>query len=110
LSAKKISPSGRLEVSVDVQNTGERAGDEVVQLYVRDVVGSITRPVKQLCGFQRVTLGPGEHRRVTFSLGPSQLGFYNRAMRFEVEPGLFKVMVGTNSTDGLEASFEVVQE
>src|SRR5262249_28235222 len=110
LSSRKIPSNGSLDVSVDVRNVGDRAGDEVVQLYVHDVAAAITRPVKQLSGFQRVTLQPGEQRRLTFSLGPSQLGFYNRDMRFEVEPGVFKVMIGPNSLEGLEASFEVDKE
>ena len=107
LSAPRISPSGKLTVSVEVENTGRRAGDEVVQLYIRDVVASMTRPVKELKGFQRVSLQPGEKRRVEFVLGPEHLGFWNREMRYVVEPGEFQVMVGANSVDVLEAKFEV---
>jgi beta-glucosidase len=109
LSAPRIRPDGRLTVSVDVENTGPRSGDEVVQLYIRDVAASMTRPVKELKGFQRVTLPPGEKRRLEFTLGPDRLGFYNRDMRFVVEPGEFKVMVGNSSADPHElvASFEV---
>jgi beta-glucosidase len=107
LSAAHIRPDGRLTASVEVENVGKRAGDEVVQLYIRDVASSVTRPVKELKGFERVTLRQGEKRRVEFALAPAQLGFYNREMRFIVEPGEFKVMVGTNSVDGLEASFTV---
>ena len=86
-------------VSVEVVNTGDRAGDEVVQLYVRDVVSSVTRPVKELKGFERVTLAPGERRTVSFSVGPEQLRFFNRAMERVVEPGEFELMVGSNSVD-----------
>ncbi len=96
-----------MRVTAEVENVGKRAGDEVVQLYVRDVVASIARPVKELKGFQRVTLQPGEKRRVEFVLGPEQLGFYNREMRFVVEPGEFRVMVGSNSQDVIEQKFEV---
>ena len=110
LSDKTIKPDGQLTASVEVANTGQRAGDEVVQLYIRDVASSVTRPVKELKGFERVTLGPGEKRRVRFTLTPEHLGFYNREMRFIVEPGAFKVFAGTNSVDGLEASFEVVEK
>jgi beta-glucosidase len=110
LSAQRISPAGRLTVSVEVENTGKRAGDEVVQLYIRDVAASLTRPVKELKGFERITLRPGERRRVSFTLAPEQLGFYNREMRFVVEPGEFKIMVGTNSESGLGASFEVAEK
>ena len=107
LSAPRIRPDGRLEVSVDVTNAGRRAGDEVVQLYVKDVAASVTRPVRELKGFERVTLRPGERRRVTFTLTPEHLGFYNREMRFRVEPGAFRVFVGHSSVGGLEAGFEV---
>jgi beta-glucosidase len=94
-------------VSVDIENTGKRAGDEVVQLYIRDTSASVTRPVKELKGFHRVTLQPGEKKRVEFALTAEQLGFWNRQMRFTVEPGEFKVMVGANSEDLLEATFEI---
>lgn len=110
LSAQSIRADGRLTASVDVENTGTRIGDEVVQLYLRDVASSVTRPVKELKGFVRITLRPGETRRVVFRLGPEHLGFYNREMRFAVEPGEFKVFVGANSQDGLEASFAVVEK
>src|SRR5437870_2934773 len=109
LSATRIRPDGRVTVSFEVENTGKRTGDEVVQLYIRDVAASVTRPVKELKGFERLTLGPGEKRRVEFALTPENLGFYNREMRFVVEPGEFKVMVGTSSADGRElvTGFEV---
>ncbi|HEV2802026.1 MAG TPA: beta-glucosidase BglX [Pyrinomonadaceae bacterium] len=110
LSATSIRPDGQLTASVEVENTGARAGDEVVQLYVRDVAASVTRPVKELKGFERVTLAPGERRRVEFRLTPAHLGFYNRAMRFTVEPGEFKVFAATSSEGGLEASFKVVEK
>jgi len=107
LSAPRISANGKLTVSVEVENTGRRAGDEVVQLYIRDLVATMTRPVKELKGFQRVSLQPGEKRRVEFGLGPEHLGFWNREMRYVVEPGEFRVMVGANSVDLLEATFVV---
>ncbi|HEY0379523.1 MAG TPA: beta-glucosidase BglX [Pyrinomonadaceae bacterium] len=107
LSAPRIRGGEKLTASVEVENTGRRAGDEVVQLYVRDVAASVTRPVRELKGFERVTLRPGEKRRVTFTLGPEHLGFYNREMLYTVEPGAFKVFAGNSSVGGLEASFEV---
>jgi len=107
LSAPRINIGGKLTVSAEVENTGRRAGDEVVQLYIRDVVASMTRPVKELKGFQRVTLQPGEKRRVEFVLGPEHLSFWNREMRYVIEPGEFRVMVGANSVDVIEASFAV---
>lgn len=109
LSAPQMRADGKLTVSVDVENTGRRAGDEVVQLYIRDVVASMTRPVKELKGFKRVTLQPSEKRRVEFTLTRDQLAFWNREMRFVVEPGEFRVMVGSSSQDVIEAKFDVVE-
>ncbi|MGI8655755.1 MAG: beta-glucosidase BglX [Pyrinomonadaceae bacterium] len=112
LSQPRIRADERLTLSVEVENTGARAGDEVVQLYIHQTAASVTRPVKQLEGFERVALRPGERRRVSFMLGAKQLGFYNRRMRFVVEPGMFQVFVGTNSADerGLESRFEVFEK
>jgi beta-glucosidase len=110
LGATRIRTDGNLAVRVDVENTGRRDGDEVVQLYIRDVIASVTRPVKELKGFERVSLRAGERRRVEFTLKPEHLGFYDRAMKFTVEPGAFKVMVGNNSVDLLEANFEVIND
>jgi beta-glucosidase len=98
---------GTLVVSATVTNSGDRAGDEIVQLYVRDLVGSVTRPVKELEGFQRLTLGPGEKRRVRFEVPVRQLGFHGLDMAYVVEPGDFKVWVGPNAVDGLEGVFRV---
>jgi beta-glucosidase len=109
LSQARIRPDGRLMASVEIENIGRRAGDEVVQLYIHQTAASVTRPVRQLAGFQRITLRAGERRRVEFMLGPEQLGFHNRRMRFVVEPGAFQVFAGTDSTNGLEARFEVVE-
>jgi len=107
LSAPRIDANGKLTVSVDVENVGARAGDEVVQLYIRDPVATMTRPVKELKGFQRVNLQPGQKRRVEFVLDREHLGFWNREMRYVVEPGEFRVMVGSSSADVVEARFEV---
>src|SRR5207244_10478993 len=107
VSAGRIRPDGTVTVTLDVANVGARAGDEVVQLYIRDVAATVTRPVKELKGFQRVTLRPGEKKRVEFTLGPKELGFYDRSMNFVVEPGELKVMVGANSEDVIEAKFEI---
>jgi beta-glucosidase len=110
VSAPRIRADGSLKVSVEVENTGKREGEEVVQLYIRDVAGSRTRPVKELKGFERIRLKAGERRRVEFSLGPEELGFYNREMKYVVEPGEFKVWVGGDSVSGLESRFEVTEE
>ena len=107
LSAERIRANGQLTVTVDIENVGQRAGDEVVQLYLRDVVASVTRPVKELKGFQRVTLQPGQRTQVRFQLGAKELGFHNRQMKFVVEPGEFKVMVGPNSAEVIEKGFQV---
>jgi beta-glucosidase len=94
-------------VTVDVTNTGQRAGDEVAQLYLRDVVSSVTRPVKELKGFQRITLKPGETKAVSFTLGHDALGFWKTGKDFVVEPGKFDVTVGGSSAGGITASFEL---
>ncbi len=95
-------------ISVDVTNTGQRAGDEVVQLYLRSRAAGLTRPLKELKGFQRVTLQPGERRTVTFDLAVNQLAFLNHAMRWVVEPGPVQVMVGTSAVElPLADSFEI---
>jgi beta-glucosidase len=107
LSAQRVKADGKVTVSVDVENTGKRTGDEVVQLYIRDTVATMTRPVKELKGFQRVTLVPGEKKHLQFTLTSEHLGFWNREMRFVVEPGEFKVMVGPNSQEVSETKFEV---
>ena len=111
LSAPSIRPDGRVTVTVEVENTGQRTGDEIVQLYIRDVAASVTRPVRELKGFQRLTLRAGEKRQVQFVLTPELLGFYNREMRFVVEPGEFKIMLGTSSADEheLTATLQVVK-
>ena len=93
-------------MSVDVTNTGPVTGDEVVQLYLRDDVATITRPVKELRGFRRITLEPGESRTVAFVLHSSDLSFYGPDLRRIVEPGTFTVFVGTSAAAVREAQFE----
>jgi len=97
LSAPVIKREGSTTVTAKVRNTGSRAGDEVVQLYVRDDVSSVTRPVMELKGFVRLTLAPGESRNVSFPLTPRALQFWNADMRRLVEPGTFTIMVGSDS-------------
>jgi len=99
LSTATIAADGAVQVSVKVKNTGARAGDEVVQLYVHDKVASVTQPVKQLRGFQRVTLAPGEERTVHFTLDRDDLSVWNTRMQRVVEPGEFEVMAGGNSAE-----------
>jgi beta-glucosidase len=99
LTQKRISRKGATRVLVDITNTGSRAGTEVVQLYIRDLVSSVTRPVKELKGFQKVELQPGETRTVALDITPAALAFYDVNMDYVVEPGEFAVMVGTSSRD-----------
>jgi beta-glucosidase len=110
LSSKKIGTDGIVRVTVDVTNSGNRDGEEVVQMYIRDEAGSVTRPVKELRGFKKIALKAGETKRVEFALEPNDLAMYNREMKWVVEPGSFKVFVGTNSAENLEDEFEVVQK
>jgi beta-glucosidase len=106
----KIKPDGQATVNVEVTNTGARPGDEVVQLYIHDLVSEmVTRPVKELKGFRRITLQPGETRTVEFTVGPEQLSFLNENMERVVEPGMFEIMVGTNSVELQTVQLEVVK-
>jgi beta-glucosidase len=99
LSATAIGAGDSVEVEVVVENIGDRRGDETVQLYVRDEISSVTRPVKELRAFQRVTLDPGEAKTVTFTLGPESFQMWNANMQRVVEPGTFRIMAGPNSVD-----------
>jgi len=94
---------------VTVTNTGKRAADEVVQLYIHDRVSSVTRPVQELKGFRRIHLGPGESKRVELPLGPEQLSLVDERMRRVVEPGEFEVMVGGSSVPAARAALTVVE-
>ena len=84
---------------MDVTNTGKRAGTEVVQMYIRDLVSSVTRPVKELKGFQKIALQPGETKTVALDITPESLAFYDINMKYVVEPGEFEIMVGNSSRD-----------
>ncbi len=109
LDKKQIKKDESLKVSVEVKNTGTREGKEVVQLYIRDLVGSVTRPVKELKDFAKISLKPSETKRVEFTITPDKLKFYNIDMNYVVEPGDFKVFIGTNSESVKEATFTVVE-
>jgi beta-glucosidase len=107
-SAASMEAVGEVEVSVRVRNSGARAGDEVVQLYMRDPVASVARPVSQLRGFHRLHLAPGEARVVTFRLSAGQFALYAQSGRWVVEPGRIDIMVGASSADiRLTGSFEI---
>ena len=99
INPSSIKPGETATVSVDVTNTGDVQGDEIVQLYVRDLLASVTRPVKELKGFERVSLNPGETKTVAFTITPDKLEFYNEEMKKVIEPGIVDIMVGGSSAD-----------
>ena len=102
-----VSNKKNIKVSATIKNTGKFKGEEVVQLYIRDRVASVVRPIKELKGFEKIELAPGESKTVTFSLTEKELGFYDNIGKFIVEPGEFDIMVGTNSMKGLKSKFEL---
>jgi beta-glucosidase len=106
-SPDNIGPFGRAKISVEVANTSSVRGDEVAQLYIRQDISSVTRPVKELRGFRRITLNPGETKVVDFTLGPDELSFLNRDMQRVVEPGAFTIMIGGNSVNLIETKLNV---
>lgn len=108
ISAAEIEPGGSLVLSAEVTNTGARAADEVVQLYVRDLVGSVTRPVRELIDFRRMRFDPGQTIRVSFNLTTDDLAFYDRKMRLNTEPGEFHAWIGGSSLARLGTRFRVV--
>lgn len=108
LSAARIARAGTVDVEVDVTNSGVRTGDEVVQIYIHDQVASVTRPVKELKAFRRVTLAPGEKKTVRFTLGPEAFRMWDIDMNEVVEPGLFDILAGPNSADLKSVTLEIV--
>ena len=108
ISASKINSNETLKVSVDVSNTGNYDGKEVVQLYIRDVVGSVTRPIKELKGFQKVAIKKGEKQTITFEITQEDLKFYNSDLQFVAEPGEFEVFIGGNSDTQLKEKFLLI--
>ncbi len=109
ITKPKIKTDEETTVTVDVTNTGKVRGDEVAQMYIRDEVSSVTRPIKELKDFARVSIEPGATKTLTFTITPQKLAFYNREMKFSVEPGMFTVMVGGNSTELTNQQLEVMQ-
>lgn len=108
LSAPSFKAGESIKATVTVTNTGKYEGKEVVQLYTRDMVGSITRPVKELKSFQKISLKPGESREVTFTISAEDLKFYNAELQYVAEPGDFKLFIGTNSRDVKSADFKLL--
>jgi beta-glucosidase len=109
LSSAQLNAEGTIEVSVEVSNSGDYDGKEVVQLYIRDLVGSVTRPVKELKDFQKVEIKKGETKTITFKLTVEDLKFYNSNLDFVAELGQFQVFVGTDSNTDLMAEFQLVK-
>jgi beta-glucosidase len=104
----QIGPEGDVNITLDVTNTGNRSGSEVVQLYINDVISSVTTPVKELKGYEKVSLEPGETKTIHLKLHPEDLSLFDGDMNFIVEPGMFKVMVGSSSADiRLDGEFEI---
>ncbi len=99
LDPAEIGASDAVRVSCEVRNTSMRAGDEIVQLYLRDLLASVARPVMELKGFRRIHLAPGESAMVTFALGPADLRMLDRDMKWVIEPGTFRVLIGSSSKD-----------
>ena len=99
INPEETGMEGQIQISVDVKNTGDRRGAEVVQLYINDVISSVTTPVKELKGFEKVLLNPGETKTVTFTLTPEHLSLLDRNLRRVVEPGTFDIMIGSSSED-----------
>jgi len=107
LSNTTLNASGKITASVNITNTGTRSGKETVQMYIRDMVGSIVRPVKELKGFKQINLNPGETQKVSFTISVNDLKFYNSDLKYVSEPGAFKIFIGTNSSDVKEADFNL---
>jgi beta-glucosidase len=108
ISSDKMNFNAKVNVSVDLANTGNYEGKETVQMYIRDVVGSVTRPVRELKGFQKIVLKKGEKKTVTFEISEEDLKFYNSDLQFVAEPGQFDVFVGGNSNADNKVSFNLV--
>ena len=109
LSKNSFKPGESITATVTVKNTGAYAGKETVQMYIRDLVGSITRPVKELKGFEKIDLKAGESKEVSFKISEEHLKFFNEDLKFAAEPGDFKLFIGTNSRDNLEIPFQLTK-
>ncbi|MBC7417203.1 MAG: beta-glucosidase BglX [Pedobacter sp.] len=107
LSSNNLRSGKAITATISVTNSGKMAGKEVVQMYIQDLVGSSTRPVKELKGFQKISLNPGETKEVSFKISENDLKFYNADLKYVAEPGDFKVFIGTNSADVKEANFKL---
>jgi beta-glucosidase len=104
----ELAVDGEVGITAVVTNNSDVAGTETVQLYIRDLVGEVTRPVKELKGFQQITLQLGESKKVRFTVRAQDLGFHGLDLQYKVEPGAFKVWIGPNSAEGLEGDFSII--
>ena len=109
VSSDKMNFNEKVKVTVEITNTGNYDGKEVVQLYIRDLVGSVTRPLKELKGFQKVVIKKGDKQIVTFEISVEELKFYNSDLDFLAEPGTFQVFVGTDSTTEMKVNFDLIK-
>ena len=111
VSGSKMGQNDKLQVTCTLKNTGKYAGSETVQLYLHDLVASVTRPVKELKDFQKIYLKPGESKELTFTIDKEKLSFYNQKLEWGAEPGDFRLMIG-NASDhiSLEAGFELTEK
>ncbi|WP_020603841.1 glycoside hydrolase family 3 N-terminal domain-containing protein [Spirosoma spitsbergense] len=109
LDTRKVAPDGTVTATIEVSNTGDRDGDEVVQLYIRDLISSVTRPVQELKDFKRIRINKGETKTVSFRITPDKLQYFGLGMKRLVEPGDFEVQIGRSSADYLRDTFEVVR-
>lgn len=108
ISPRETGMQGEITISLEVKNSGRHQGEEVVQLYLADLISTVTRPVKELKGFEKISLEPGEKRTVMFTLTPEHLSFINRNLERVVEPGAFEVQIGSSSKDiRLKGSFTI---
>jgi beta-glucosidase len=106
LSNSSFSKNGKIKVSIKVKNAGKVAGKEVVQLYIRDLIGSITRPIKELKGFEMIELQPNETKEVTFVINEKTIEFFTAKLKWEAEPGDFNVFVGGSSAKTIQGNFQ----
>jgi len=109
IDKKEMKATEKITASVTVTNNGNYDGEEVVQLYIRDMVGSITRPLKELKGFQKIFLKKGESKKIVFTIGINDLKFYNSDLKWVAEPGDFELMIGTNSDQVTKSSFKLLK-
>jgi beta-glucosidase len=109
LNTKSFQADEQIVASVDISNTGDRDGEEIVQLYIRDLVGNVTRPVKELKGFRKVMIKKGEAVTVTFTISPDELSYYHQDMSYSFDPGDFEIFIGTNSEETMQMQFSIIR-